>query len=224
MFTGTTGTADMTVEAEAGGSAEKLSDYRARYGRRPRLCPYRGRARQRQEIIPWDVAFNVATSLTLASLGFIYGDATATGVSLPRLRAGRPTTSFLLLGAAERGFMTIQTKKHTSIASGAGTSTRGTLYGPKGLITMDDNSGAGGNFKLSAPVAAGNYIVKVEGQGAGPYELDISTDAATDVAPGATSSCGRCELLWMLPRRGQPLSRMWATIRLLSPPQARCKC
>ncbi len=115
-----------------------------------------------------DVDFEVAETLSLTDLAVTDSDGND-------IKSGEADYFFFNVGSGERGLMTIQTVKHASITSGAGTSTRGTLYGPKGLITTDDNSGAGGNFKLSAPVAAGNYIVKVEGQSAGPYTLEIFT-------------------------------------------------
>ena len=129
-----------------------------------------------------DVDFDVAETLTWAS--------TITDSDGNDIKSGEADYFFFNVPADRdtlptRGFMTIQTEKHSSITSGAGTSTRGTLYGPKGLITTDDNSGAGGNFKLSAPVSPGNYVVKVEGQASGPYTLKISTSSATSVAPGA---------------------------------------
>ena len=126
-----------------------------------------------------DVDFEVATDLTL--------DSDLVGTTNGNTRSGQ-TDYFFFAVAAKQGLMTIRTVKHDDIASGAGTPTRGTLYGPKGLITTDDNSGAGGNFRLSAPVAAGNYIVKVDRQGTGQYTLDVSTETATVVAPGATAT------------------------------------
>lgn len=133
-----------------------------------------------------DVDFNVAMPLTLSSLAITYGGDPEGEPT--EIENGEADYFFFAVANTESGLMTIQTVKHASIASGSGTSTRGTLYGPNGLITTDDNSGDGGNFKLRAPVAEGNYIVKVEGQSAGPYVLEISTPAdTTNVVPGATT-------------------------------------
>ncbi len=177
---------DMGVTADAGGSSSNFQII-APVTAGDKMVFVEGQVPTETGEYTLDVDFEVATSLTLDNnLAVTYGD--ATDDSEPTEIKSGEADYFFFSVTANQGLMTIETKRHASITSGAGTPTRGTLYGPKGLIETDDNSGDGGNFWLRAPVAAGNYIVKVEGQGSGPYILDISTATATVVAPGGAST------------------------------------
>ena len=85
--------------------------------------------------------------------------------------------------ATQDGLLILETTRHEDQT--AYTPTRGTLYGPDGLIAMDDNSAGQSNFKLAAPSAAAStteasrYIIQVNVQGRpGDYALNANTDAA----------------------------------------------
>lgn len=178
---------DMEVTAEAGGSGGNFQII-VPVTAGAKTVSVQGQSATTTGDYTLDVDFEVAETLTLTNLSNSGSDPDSDSDSGgSEIKRGEADYFFFTVESGELGLMTIQTVKHASITSGAGTSTRGTLYGPEGLITTDDNSGDGGNFKLSAPVAAGNYIVKVEGQSAGPYTLEISTSIATALEPGTNT-------------------------------------
>ena len=175
-----TGSGDMTVTAEAGGSRGNFQII-APVTVGDKTVSVQGQSPTTTGDYTLAVDFEVAETLSLTTLGVTDSDGND-------IKSGEADYFFFNVSSGELGFMTIQTRKHSSItAAGSGTRTKGTLYGPKGLITTDDNSGDGGNFRLSASVAEGNYIVKVEGQSAGPYTLEITTPTTTDLEPGTNT-------------------------------------
>ena len=108
--------------------------------------------------------------------------ASATGVAIPSITAGRLTIGdrdYFRINVGQAGSLRLQT-------TGA-TDTWGTLYGSDGSkITEDDDSGSSKNFLIfRGSVDIGTYYLEVRGWGQtstfGPYSLRVSGDARSTV-------------------------------------------
>ena len=102
-----------------------------------------------------DMEFGVAVNL---GSGADYAD-TAPDRASDTLERGR--ADYFFFTARDRRFLTVQTQQPTGVATE--TNTIGTLFSRQGLVTTDTNSGVGNNFRLSAPISLGDYIIEVKG-------------------------------------------------------------
>ena len=110
--------------------------------------------------------------------GAVMPDLSLTGRTQKTAGSGDTDYFYFEIEAAEDGLLILETTRHQDQT--AYTPTKGTLYGPLGLIAMDDNTAGEDNFKLAVPsMSAGRYIIQVEIQGRpGDYALEARTDAA----------------------------------------------
>lgn len=118
---------------------------------------------------------NVGSPPVWASTGFAADDTT-----LQLVGGSDEDYFFLTLPGNVYELLTIQTQKVSGASNDP--NTKGTLYGPTGEITSDDNSGeANRHFLIETPVGPGHYVVQVTGT-AGPYGLDFDSEAANKIA------------------------------------------
>ncbi len=126
---------------------------------------------------------------------------------------------FLTIPSGTYELLTIQTQKVSG--SNQDPNTKGTLYGPTGEITSDDNSGeANRHFLIETPVGPGNYVVEVTGT-AGPYELDFDAEPANKIADvpsvSPTEDDGSTALAIVVPSGSAGLNGYYHALDIQSP-------
>ena len=137
--------------------------------------------------VAWTVPIPADTAQTLTvdpqdraergEFGLMLGYMQAMELAEPSTAAPMPTadgelktdmqTQYFFLASTKTQFLTVASIKHAD--ENAALDTTGTLYGPMGMVTMDEDSGENNGFRLRAPISGAadpnqeNFIIKVMG-------------------------------------------------------------
>ena len=111
---------------------------------------------------------------------------------IPVVTTGSMTAGSLPAGGSDYFQFTLASTQGIAIYTGGSTDVTGRLYNSAGtLLTADENSGDGNNFRIDRILAAGTYLIEVDGADAsvtGVYTLHIVGSSVTTVMLGSMTT------------------------------------
>ena len=110
---------------------------------------------------------------------------------VPAVTPGSTTGGALTAGVSDYFQFTLESPQSLTIYTSGMTNTTGRLYDGDGtLLTIDKNSGDGGNFRIDRLLVAGNYLIEVHGADTivmGGYTLHVGESGITTIKPGSVT-------------------------------------